>query len=501
MRWLRGFLVACLSSGLALAGMDAMDAAEAPLHVGVATAEITPGGGYPMSGYYFERLSTGVKDPLLAKAIVFRQGETSAALVVCDLIAIASDLTVAVRKRAAEATGIPAEHITLSATHSHTGPDYGKELFSISTGLPIPQGDDRREPYVPKLIDAIVSAIQQANDAARPVTVSTGSAQQETPVSFHRRFLMKDGKVRTWMNLSHPDVVHAAGPVDPEIGVVRFDDPSAKSPLAVLSSFALHLDTVGGTEYSADYPFYIDRTVKECLGGNVVSIFGTGCCGNINHVNPGSPDRNKTDFIGTSLGKSLCSALPNLSAVEHPRLQVRHAVVRAPLQRSTPQQLADSKELLKTVTKEKSPEFFAHVDAYKRIVLENLRSKLDPQEATSLIGWGLCSSLAGSGDTLPLDVQVITLGRDVAIVALPGEVFVELGLAIKNASPFKTTLVIELSNQVETIYVPTRYSYVGGGYEVMNSTLEPGGGELLAEAAIRLLADSAASLEPKAAAK
>ena len=107
----------------------------------------------------------------------------------------------------------------------------------------------------------------------------------------------------------------------------------------------------------------------------------------------------------------------------------------------------------------------------------------------------------GSGDALPLDVQVITLGRDVAIDALPGEVFVELGLAIKNASPFKTTLVIELSNQVETIYVPTRFAYVGGGYEVMNSTLEPGGGELLAEAAIRLLADSAASLETKAAAK
>jgi neutral ceramidase len=501
MRLLRAFFLSWMCADISGALASSTLADETPLRVGVATVDITPSDSYPMSGYYFERLSTGVKDPLLAKALVFRQGETAAAVVVCDIIAVSADLTVAVRKRAAEATGIPAEHILLSATHSHTGPDYGKELFAISTGRPVPQGHNKRDPYVPRLIDAIVSAIGQANDSLRLVTVTTGSARQETPVSFNRRFLMKDGKVRTWMNLSHPDVVHAAGPIDPEIGLVRFDDADAKSPLAVLSSFALHLDTVGGTEYSADYPFYIDRTVKECLGHQVISVFGTGCCGNINHVNPATPDRNKTDFIGTSLGKTICTALPKLRPVDAPGLQVRHAVVRAPLQRSTPAQLAASKELLKGITPDWAPEFFAHVDAYKRIVLENLRSKMDPEEAMNLIGWGLCSSLAASGDTLPLDVQVITLGRDVAIVALPGEVFVELGLAIKNASPFRTTLVIELSNQVETIYVPTRFAHVGGGYEVLNSTLEPGGGELLAEAAIRLLAESAASLESSQAAK
>ena len=85
----------------------------------------------------------------------------------------------------------------------------------------------------------------------------------------------------------------------------------------------------------------------------------------------------------------------------------------------------------------------------------------------------------------------MTLGQDVAIVCLPGEIFVELGLDIKQASPFSTTFVIELSNTVETIYVPHRAAYVGGSYEVTNSNLQPGGGEMLVEAALDLLREAA----------
>lgn len=87
----------------------------------------------------------------------------------------------------------------------------------------------------------------------------------------------------------------------------------------------------------------------------------------------------------------------------------------------------------------------------------------------------------------------MTIGHDVAIVCLPGEVFVELGLAIKQASPFRTTIIIELSNAVETIYVPHRAAYAGGSYEVTNSALEPGGGEMLVEAALKLLRDAASA--------
>lgn len=467
------------------------------LRVGVATADITPASSYPMSGYYSERLSTGAKDPLQAKAMVFRQGDQSAAFVVCDLIAIASDLSHAVRQRVEKRVGISADHLILSGTHTHTGPDYGRELFCVMTDRPLPAANER-PPYVPHLIDAIVSSVVQAYESAKPMTLAAGTTLQQTPVAFHRRYLMKNGDLRTWIGLKDPNVLRTAGPIDPEVGMLLLRDPAGNKPLAMLSSHALHLDTVGGTLWSADYPFFIERTLQGSLGGQFVSLFGNGCCGNINHIDPNATERAATDFIGTSLGNTIAAAVPKLSELSAPQLQVRREVVRLPLQKSTPEQLEKSKKLLREIQGGKQADFYEHVDAYKRIVLEQLRSNPNVEETMSLIGWGLSSTKAGSGESLPVDVQVITLGRDVAIVALPGEVFVEFGLSIKNASPFKTTLVVELSNNVETIYLPTRNSYVptrdsftGGGYEVVNSTTAAGSGELLVEAAVRLLVDCA----------
>jgi neutral ceramidase len=492
---MQGMMLSLIVSALAWMSLapPALPAAEAPLRAGVATADITPAGPYPMSGYYFERLSTGTKDPLHAKALVLRQGDTAAAIICCDLIVIASDLTDVVREAVERETGIPGANVCLAATHTHTGPDYTKELFQFVTGRKSTGAAAERVPYVPRLIDGLVAAVKQADRAATEVTVTAGNVLQETPVSFNRRFLMKDGSVRTWAKIDTPGAIRPAGPIDEEIGVVRFDDAGGK-PRGLLSSFALHLDTVGGTEYSADFPFFIEREIRDALGGSVVSLFGNGCCGNINHVDPTKSEANKTDFIGSSIGRSIVAGLPALVPVEAPRLQVRTAKVDVPILDATPEQVAAAKKLLGEIKAGAKPDFLAHVDAYRRLIIDNLRHDIDQEEALEWLGWGLSKKLAGSGNTMPLGVQVITLGRDVAVVAFPGESFVEHGLAIKNASPFRTTLVVELANHGETIYVPTRAAAVGGGYETTNTTVAPGAGELMVEACVRLLHEAAAAI-------
>src|SRR5207248_2039045 len=151
-------------------------------------------------------------------------------------------------------------------------------------------------------------------------------------------------------------------------------------------------------------------------------LFAAGTCGDINHIDVSSTSRRSTQEIGATLAKSVLEALPKLRPVSEPILAVRSVTVDVPLQstdlattRGTPQ------DVDKITTSDKS--FLTTVRDAK---LKRLR-KLD-------------------ATTYPVEVQAIRLDKDAALMLLPGEIFVELGLAIKKASPFKTTLVIELAN-------------------------------------------------------
>ncbi len=489
-------LIGCLLFVLStLASADTLAQAQADsakLRVGVAEQDITPPAGFPMAGYYYERLAEGTISPLKAKAVVFREGDTAAALVVCDLIGVATDFSIEVRKLASAHTGIPASNIVIAATHSHTAPDYMKELCLY---LSKEKQDPLRKEYIEKLIQGPVDAIVDANANAIPASLASGVATQTTPVSFNRRSVMRDGSVQTWQSESNPNRLRAAGPIDPQIGVLAIRDANDGTMRGILSNFALHCDTVGGMKWSADYPFFIERTLREAVAPDLISIFGNGCCGDINHSNPASSERNKSDFIGHSIGDSIREQLAGLQPIEQSHLSVQSEGVQLPLDEATPEQVSRSIQTLELIQNGGKVDFFDHVMAYKKLILDQFRHRQPASKTTDFLTWGRSQSLAGVGESLPVDVTVITIGDALAIVALPGEVFVDLGLAIKQASPFRTTMVVELANVVETIYIPHRAAYAGGSYEVTNSTVLPGSGEQLVESAVRLLRQAATENE------
>jgi hypothetical protein len=453
-----------------------------PLSVGVGVAEITPPLGYPMSGYFYERGATGTLDPLQAKAIVFQQGDVQAALVVGDIIGVDRQLCEAIREQVQKQSGIPAENVIVSATHAHTGPSYRTDLVKYLNRAPdatIAENDSVR--YIPQLIGQFATAVSNAKSALKPVSVRVG-AGHEDGVSFNRRFVLKDGTVRTWAKLSDPDVVKPAGPIDPEVGLVAFTPDGSKKPTAAIVNFSLHCDTVGGTLFSADYPGHIERVLRKDLGSEFASVFATGPCGDINHVDPTGAPRRSAAEIGERLAKAAEQALPELK-IEHARLAVKRSVVELPLQTYTDEDLAWAEDVIARDRKgEKFPTIQAAL-AYKIRRLERLRTgQADLGRETD----DVAASPEGPRDSLSAEVQVIRIGDETALVALPGEIFVELGLAIKEASPFENTFVIELAND-SPAYVPTRKAMEQGGYEVNNSLYAPGGGERLVETAIELL--------------
>jgi hypothetical protein len=276
---------------------------------------------------------------------------------------------------------------------------------------------------------------------------------------------MRDGRVVFNPGVLNTNIVKAAGPVDPSVGILYVRDARSDQPLGGLTVFACHLDTVGGTEYGADYPYCIEQTLRSQLGADFCSAFAAGTCGDINHINvavkESLPRFGITERTGSALGQTVLESLPKLDRMTKPRIAVRSVTLQMPLQEATPEQVRAAQQKMQRF-ESREMGFTERVEATKTL------------------------DLAARGKTWPMEVQVFRLDKDTALVGLPGEVFCDLGLTIKAASPFKKTIVMSICND-RPGYLPTKKAFAEGSYEVTNSRVKPGGGEMLVEAAVRLL--------------
>jgi hypothetical protein len=279
---------------------------------------------------------------------------------------------------------------------------------------------------------------------------------------------MKDGTVRFNPGKRNPDIVRAVGPVDPTVAVLYVESPGG-APRATYVNYPMHLDTVGGDQISSDYPHTLGTVLAKVKGPEMLTIFSPGTAGNINHVDVRSGDRQKghdeAARIGTVLAGEVLKTYTRLRPVPAERLAVRSEIVRMPLWDLKPGEVEKARALMPQGRDTRNLAFLDRVYAGK--VLD----------------------VAGrEGKPLDAEVQVIALGRDVAWVGLPGEIFVELGMSIKKTSLFPLTIVNSLANGALG-YIPNREAYPQGAYEVLNSRGGPGSGELLVDAAMRMLAE------------
>src|ERR1051325_9937503 len=449
-------------------GFDLVAASDS-IEVGAAEIDITPPAGMRMAGYFDERFATGTHDPLKAKAILLRQGGNQVAMVFCDLVGVSLNVTTNARAQASHKTGIPVSSIMICATHSHTGPlfDDVRDYYFHQAAV-AKFGKDPHEPvYYPTfLIENLVALIAHAHSKLHPAQLEVGIATQEN-LTFNRRYWMKNGKVAFNPGQINTNIVRPAGPSDTDVGILQVREPGAKHPFAGLTVFAMHSDTVGGSEYSADYAYFLQQTLRSPYSENFISAFGAGTCGDLNHINVNKKEPVKgpevAERLGTTLGQAVLRASTSLTPITSPSLAVRSTKLTVPLQDVTPEQLADARSKIDKLG-DTNTDFFIKVVAVKTL------------------------DLAMRGPTWPMEVQVFRLDADHAIVCLPCEIFVELGLAIKQASPFKHTIVISICNDRPS-YIPTKKAFTEGSYEITNARVKPGAGEMLVEAALKLLGE------------
>jgi neutral ceramidase len=423
--------------------------------------EITPKNGTPLAGYYHARAVAGMLDPLYAKTIVMEQDGVHAALVVLDVAYTTQALVDAARKAVQEQCGIGGDHVMISATHTHTGPTLPRlNLMDKLTKADSPPG----VAYMQSLSDLIAKSVKDAKAKLAPVTPSFTIGDGKG-ISFNRRVLKQGSTEAIWQPKTFdPASMRPAGPVDPDIGILVFNSTAAEpKPVASLLNFAMHPTSVGsGPKVSADFPGVFTKLVNERRGPDMISVFANGCCGNINPNDYFTGTRRNHLQIGALLADATDAAWPSLKPLK--TFAPRIASARVTLQRRsyTEVEIAKAKDMIAAMPAKK---FSTVAMAETVCILETIAKKDEP---------------------LTVEVQAIAFSDEAAIVALPGEIFVELGLSLKKQSPFKHTMIAELANG-SIGYIPDSRAYPQGNYEVVSARCARGSGELLVEAALKLL--------------
>lgn len=447
---------------------------------GMAIENITPPIGSRLAGHFYETLSTGIHDPLWAKAIIFQQGEERFAFVFCDLIGLNPHVSTDARASASAKTGIPVKNIVIAATHNHTAPLFYGFQHSYFHGKALSEnGVDPHEKvdYSEFLINQIVKVIVKGNESLHPVELEVNTAKQDG-LAFNRRFHMKDGKVLFNPGPLNPDIVSPAGPVDPEVGILMLKNSETKKYEGGLTVFGMHADCIGGTEMSADYPYYLEQTLKNKFGNHFISSFALGPSGDVNGIDVKKDlpmySASNAEHIGKTLGETVLNTISKMKAVDKPLLSMLSTKVSLPLQVPSKSQIDSAQVLINELYKVRETGMYLKNaggesgDFLKRVEMSKYLS-LKKQQLN-----------------VTVEVQAFQIDAETAIVGLPGELFAELGLDIKKRSPFKNTIVITVCND-KTSYIPTKKAFSEGSYEVTNSILKPGGGEILVETAVQLL--------------
>ena len=436
------------------------------LNIGIATEIITPPFGAGLIGYINFRPASGVLDDLKVHAMVMEKDGKKTGFVVCDLLHLGEYMFRAMRTEL-RAAGIDfADDLIISATHTHTGHQSRN-----------PNNMRDAENYAcAETIAAAVRAVKRASMSMAPAELFYAE-KNENPCAFVRRYLMKNGKVVTNPTRCNPDIVGPETEFDRHIRVLAVKQYGRIS--AVMVNLANHCDTVGGTLVSADWPGRMEAEIQYALKEDVPVFALTDASGNINHFDVHRKiDQTNYDEavrIGRIYGRIVTELLDRLVPVDAGAIEVSHATVVIPNRKVTDAEYEEAKKYLED-TKDVPPsggDLTSEGLANGDVTVCRCFAKMLMQ----------CREVSSPSRTCQL--TRVNLGKALAFVSLPGEPFNGIAEAIRKASPYKHTFVIELA-QSESVYVPMRDCFARGGYETTArpNTVAPEASDVLIAAAV-----------------
>ncbi|WP_169973350.1 neutral/alkaline non-lysosomal ceramidase N-terminal domain-containing protein [Tautonia rosea] len=446
----RRLLAACLALASMLVGsstINAQDAEPAGLRAGAATSNTTPALGSSLNGNMRDQLASNVHDETHARCLVLDDGTNRLAIVVVDLCMIPREVVLDAKQQIEAATGIPADHVLISATHTHSAP----------TCAPVFQSDT--VPGYPEFLARRISdGVRRAVNNLEPAEVAWGAGSNDRQVHNRRWHLKPEvtltnpfggtDKVRMNPGAGSPDLVKPAGPIDPEVWVLSARSRDGR-PIALLANYSLHY--VGGTrggEVSADYFGMFANRVAELLDADrldppFVGIMSNGTSGDINNINfreprAARPPYEQMRLVADELATEAARVAQSLDYRSDLTLDAQTTELQLGVRLPSSEDLERARAI---------------VEAAEGPIMTTLE-QIYARESILLSEYP---------STVPVTLQALRIG-DLSIAAIPCEVFVEIGLQLKQESPFPSIFTISLANGYNG-YLPTEAHHELGGYE------------------------------------
>ncbi len=259
-----------------------------------------------------------------------------------------------------------------------------------------------------------------------------------------------------WMGIPQDQAYRPEGPIDADFGLFVIRDARHK-PLCMIWNFGGHNCFHLGDRYgfSADLPHTVQEALDERMGEHVPCLYTPGCSGNTFFLNSWNEWEKATEEVASAI----------------------MAIYRE----------ANTLPMVKLGAR-KAELFFAQRDTTRYWWKHDIHTKLPAWDDYGPMEVERFQAELREKTTYQSDVQALRLG-EAALVGVPGEVFVEFGLMIKERSPFRRTYVAGFANDYAG-YVATRRAFMGGSYEVwptLNARIGREGGYLMVDKAVELL--------------
>jgi len=454
--------VAMFAGCLACFGDVSVSCAAGKLLAGVGKADITHEQAGP------------IHDRLFAKALVLKDDSEMVAIITVDAVSlgeighISNDYLPQVRAQLSRDCGIPPERVVINASHCH-----GTVCAEVAART--------------------VQAVREACQNLVPVHVGCGVGREDR-IMENRRLKLKNGQeadVRHAYSLPPDADVASVGPVDPEIGLVRLDCEDGRT-LAVIYNFACHpIQGVPAGGITADITGFASRVIEENLGDGTTALFLQGCAGDkdIDHPRDAEP-------LGNQLGLSALKGLRAIQCEPPSQLVVTREILSLPranfidrihaleqerdrLVQSLQGTSLNLKTFLPLIVKynlaDDFPAYYSHRYLHDQAAGRNDLLRLDTDNRQNIAAYvnnihimeeltrvqtnlALLRQHQADNDkaqtpTLDVELMGIRIGSCV-LITFPGELTVQIGLNIKQASPHELTFVAGYTNGY-IYYAPT----------------------------------------------